>query len=734
MSWQQKLIRLSLASPITLGIGIFVLLLWALMGVARLNLDVNFNDYFAKDDPRFIDAKRMQHSFERNDEFLMLLESKINDEPWSSEHRQTQLMNFVAQLQRKQAIDEVGGYVEFVNQSQRQSPILSYKQHPRLPLVLSADEQAIMLTLHLNQDDQDKFGNTTLWREHHIDSVLSLSQFYWRSQGVEVHLTGAEALNWQYAKVLRHDLSWFAPGLLLVITFMALMFIKSRWWLMAIAANCLMILLLTLGIAGWFNLTLAAISAFIPVIIVTLSLAYSAHLYLGWQRIGTQVDDGTGTNAIAATFEHNRKPLFYATLTTAFGFSLLSVSPSPPIQAFGVLVACAVLIHYLLCHTLLVTVAAKAQISAVTFDRVTRFSKVATMAKRISGYPKAVMALVVLLSLVAASSAFKLKLNDDPMSYFADDNPLAISQQKVQQYFYGINLLHIQVPTSPYAIYDKAYLSFLYRFGRYLQSQDEVKRVSHIGDWVKSAGLSSSQLKRLAHENTVAELGLGAEISTGFESSLLTIYLKPLTAREMVEFEQKVELWLGENQGQLQVGKLTSSNLMFAHLCLDNAKSMLLSFAIALSLLSVILGLIKRSFAFAVAGLSLNFLPLLWMFGLWQVTGGFISIGTAVVLGIMLGIIVDDTLHLMLKLPVASDDKTEVPGLTEQFWQQYSGVIPVVSFTTMTLVLGFGIGLISEFGPIIQLSLLSVIVISFAWLFDVIVLPVVYRYLLRRPL
>ena len=158
---------------------------------------------------------------------------------------------------------------------------------------------------------------------------------------------------------------------------------------------------------------------------------------------------------------------------------------------------------------------------------------------------------------------------------------------------------------------------------------------------------------------------------------------------------------------------------------------MLSSFAVALLALAVLLSLLKRSLLFGFMGLLLNFLPLLWVFALWQLNGGFISLGTAVVLGMMLGVIVDDTLHLMLKLP--SDNRSQ--DNIALMWQGLSKVLPVISFTTLTIALGFSIGLLSDFTPIAQLSLLSCLVVLFAWGFDVLMLPVLYqRWVLRRRL
>ncbi|MGS0725161.1 efflux RND transporter permease subunit, partial [Shewanella sp. 0m-11] len=218
-----------------------------------------------------------------------------------------------------------------------------------------------------------------------------------------------------------------------------------------------------------------------------------------------------------------------------------------------------------------------------------------------------------------------------------------------------------------------------------------------------------------------------SELSVDKQSSLMTLYLQPMTAMELIAFEQRVDTWLAENAIGVGVSPPLGSNLLFAHLSVDNANSMLVSFAVALIGLAILLSVLKRSLIFGFMGLLLNFLPLLWVFALWQMNGGFISLGTALVLGMMLGIIVDDTLHLMLKLP----DRGEIT--TVSIWDSLSKVLPVISFTTLTITLGFSIGLLSDFTPISQLSLLSCLVVLFAWGFDVLMLPVLYRrWLLRK--
>ncbi|ABZ77797.1 exporter of the RND superfamily protein-like protein [Shewanella halifaxensis HAW-EB4] len=702
---------------------IAALLLLSVMGFARLNLELDFNDYFAPSDPRFVAFNSMMDKFERHDQLWLLLETPKD---WRDKESKAQLIDFLGKIKANQDINSIQGYNQFVQGTAKQDKILAYKSHPRLPSVLSANGHAMLLKLQLNRHRAQEFNTQSLWLDDVLQKVDRDSREYWLPLGVNTYFNGTHALNWQYAKVLGHDLSWFAPALLGIIFLMAALFIRQALWIFAICINSGIALVLSMGLAAWLKLTLAAITAFVPVIIVTLGLAYASHLYFGWRA---EINRGqTHQQALRYTVKVNQAPLFYSTITTIFGFSLLMFSPSPPIQSFGLLVAFAVLCNYVLSLTSLIFFAKHSKASV---SKGLDFSGVVAIARYNAKRPRAVMMGIVLFSAFALVSVSKLTLNDDPLSYFESTNPFIVSSQKMAQYFSGINLQHYVVASADNKQIAKAEISFVYRFSRFLKRQPQVVKVQHIGDWIKSVGVGQNQFKQILAKNTVVELGLASELSADKQSSLVTLYLQPMTAMELIAFEQRVADWLAEHllehPAEIRVSPPIASNLLFAHLSVDNANNMLLSFAIALVALAILLSILKGSLLFGLMGLLLNFLPLLWVFALWQINGGFISLGTAVVLGMMLGIIVDDTLHLMLKLP----DQVQLSETC--MWDCLHKVLPVISFTTLTIALGFSIGLLSAFSPIVQLSLLSCLVVIFAWGFDVLMLPVLYRrWILRK--
>ena len=87
-------------------------------------------------------------------------------------------------------------------------------------------------------------------------------------------------------------------------------------------------------------------------------------------------------------------------------------------------------------------------------------------------------------------------------------------------------------------------------------------------------------------------------------------------------------------------------------------------------------------------------------------------------MGMILGIVLDDTIYLLTThrrgLQRDLDDPTAYA---------LRRVAPALVVTTITLVSGLSLGLLSDFGPIRNMSLLSVMIIAAALVVDLLLLP-----------
>jgi predicted RND superfamily exporter protein len=687
------------------------LCLLALLGVSKLALDADYSTYFAKDAPLFTAFKRYQDEFSRQNELVLLLEANpgeifpLQDNAFS---------RFKAGLIKLPVVDEINGYGQHELAS---AAALSYKSKPKHMAFISSDSRSVLLSLTFKPEainGAKALLNTLSGVKTYVDEFT-----VGPDREFSAYYSGALTLNWQYVTVLKHDLLWFIPGLAIIFTLMLWLVIRERMWLLGISISSVVTLSLTLGLAGWGGFTLAAISGFIPVVVVSLSVAYAVHLYFGWRNA---IDEGgSESEALAHSLEINIRPLFWGSLTTAMGFSLLALSPSPPIQDFGKLVAFAVIVNFLVNLTVLVPFAKRAHAKALSVKVNTGIlCRIQALSWR---YKRSILGLGTLLSLLAIYSVSGLKFDDDAMNYFPESNMFSQSKLKMEQDFNGVNQIYYVIDTDT-SIAEREYVSKVNQFNRFLRSQEEVLEVNSITDWIRLYGIGANQLKRLLDEPSVMNSAVKHLINKEGTASVVTVDLIPMTAAELISFEAKIADWNRQHSSEISIGQGLSQSLIFAHLSLSNARTMLYSFAAALFFLLLIVSLLKRSFKLGLLALTMNLLPLIWVFGIWQWLGGGLSLGSAIVMGMMLGIIIDDSLHLLLKV------NENQPNSLDYIPRILLSVMPAVAFTSLLLFIGFSLGLASDFLPIVELSFLSMLIVFFAFIFDLLLLPILFKLII----
>jgi predicted RND superfamily exporter protein len=116
-----------------------------------------------------------------------------------------------------------------------------------------------------------------------------------------------------------------------------------------------------------------------------------------------------------------------------------------------------------------------------------------------------------------------------------------------------------------------------------------------------------------------------------------------------------------------------------------------------------------------------NILPAALAFGIWGLFVGQVNMAVAVVTGMALGVIVDDSVHFLTKYQIArkaagADAKSAVVSA-------FTGVGTALLITTIILVAGFAILAQSSFGLNSAMASLTAIALFMALIADLTLLP-----------
>jgi predicted RND superfamily exporter protein len=158
--------------------------------------------------------------------------------------------------------------------------------------------------------------------------------------------------------------------------------------------------------------------------------------------------------------------------------------------------------------------------------------------------------------------------------------------------------------------------------------------------------------------------------------------------------------------------------------------SQIKSFLLAFIMVSVIMILFLRSLKLGILAMIPNLMPILFTMALMPILRISLDIGTVMVAGIALGLVVDDTIHFLFrfKLEIKRTNNVKI-AIAHSI---ASTGRPVV-FSSIVLSLGFFVLVFASLKPIIHFGILSSTVILLAMLFDLVVLPAILGFISFRP-
>jgi predicted RND superfamily exporter protein len=204
-----------------------------------------------------------------------------------------------------------------------------------------------------------------------------------------------------------------------------------------------------------------------------------------------------------------------------------------------------------------------------------------------------------------------------------------------------------------------------------------------------------------------------------FRSASVAVGLPRLQSQQLLQLEQEILNWFKTNAPELKVN-VTGHALLFAGIGKELTQNMFVGGLLSAMVISVLIGLFLGNLKIGIISLIPNLFPAAVVYGIWGVGSGIIDIAAAGTLSISLGIVVDDTIHI-LKRYISYRNRGYSPdhSLHLTFEQVGSALV----LTTVVLSAGMLILTFSIFGPNKTTAQLMASIISVALLFDLVMLP-----------
>ena len=574
--------------------------------------------------------------------------------------------------------------------------------------------------------------------------------------GIDARMSGTVIFDQTFMEVSLADLKILVPATFAAMALLLLLLTQGLGGTFAIMLVVALAVMAAVGTGGWIGLPMTAASAIAPIVVLTVAIANSVHVYLGvvlclrTDPSGVPGDRNadaplrrtdTGArkhDAIIESVRVNLQPVFVASLTTALGFLSMNFSEVPPLRHLGIFVALGVGAAFVLSTTLLPALLSFLPISArASGGRLD--AAMSALAEFVVRRRRELLWVGGLTTIALVASIPRNELNDVFLHYFDESIEFRRDVEFTTENLTGLQMVEYSLESgAPEGITSPAYLSDVEAFAEWYEAQPETIHVDVITDTFRQLNMSMhgddpAEYRLPASQELAAQylllyelslppgLDLNNRIDFDKSATRVVVAMKTLSSNELLALNRRALQWVTENTPNITHAEASGTSLMFAHFGRRNIVAMLVGTTFALVGISLALILVLRSLRLGLASLVPNLVPAALGFGIWGLAVGEVGVSLSVVTAMTLGIVVDDTVHFLSKYQRARRELGCASPDAVRF--AFRTVGQALLTTSLVLVAGFVVVSLSSFELNAGMGKLTVLVIALALAADFLLLP-----------
>ena len=555
------------------------------------------------------------------------------------------------------------------------------------------------------------------------------------------YLTGPPVLNEAYSKGIYKESMVFGVLTVLIITLVLLFLLPSKRYLFVSLMAVAIPVTLLFGIITAFDYALNMISMLIPTILMVYSVSDVVHIINIYHKEGLVNPNIERLELLTLSIRKSFTPCFYTTLTTFVGYFALFLSPLPAFKNMGIFTCIGLLLSFLLVY--LVTIigfsfmalnfkVTKPLFALKTFNQ-TLF--IAWINRVTSAYKKPIIygfSLVLVLGLYAA---LHVKIDTNSLDLLAEGKAKK-DMRLVESLLKGSSRLQLNISSANgETILTKESISKLESFQAQLEANPLINApvsIINLKTFLEKrspvlfqSNITDEKVKETLASADTRGQGFFKFLSEDLQTASFTLSLKEMRTSELefvlADIEKKFKSSFNTDQYSLKINGFAVVFAQLNHFILETQfKSFFAAFFVAFLCLFVFI----RSVRTTTLVLIPNILPLMVLAIVMWLLDIPLDVSTAMITPIMLGIAMDDTIHLVYKYRKSSVN-TELPEERMDKAMQYTGSALVS--TTIALVAGFLIIASSATPSVSDFGILCAVTVAIALITDIFYLPALLK-------
>jgi predicted RND superfamily exporter protein len=543
------------------------------------------------------------------------------------------------------------------------------------------------------------------------------------AQGRQTYVAGTPLERHDVTYYLERDQQRIVPLVFLILLGVTYSIYRVKRLALIPPACVLISLAWTMGLVGFAGRPLNTITSLLPPVVMVVSISAAIHLLNQYiDEIEAGVDH---TEAVENAVRHVGMACFLTSLTTALGFFSLLFSPVPAVREFALFAGIGVLLSFVV--TIMCVPVALRYSGTLPLERLRHLKEGAIeglldrLIWWVSAHRGRIFAGTMLLLVGLCPGIWRLTEGTDIIRALKPHAPLRVSSEFIDQHLTGVNSLELLVqisgPPGPMAA---ATIRQVLAFSRWLRQQPGVTAV--YSPWQPLTGVRAELLTQDTQLTALATLlplvfPMQAWLAPNAQELRISARATAMRSDQFLALAQSVERQAEHVHLPLQV---TGHNYLLAQMSRTLVQTQIRALGFAAVMILGTMALALRSWRLGLLAVIPNVLPPLMIFGLMGWCGIALSAATTMIASVALGLIVDDTIHLLYRYKRECQTHGEGFVAIEQALRHTGRAL--IS-TTIILTLGFWAGILGSFRPTVHFSFLTGLTMILALVADLLVTP-----------
>lgn len=556
--------------------------------------------------------------------------------------------------------------------------------------------------------------------------------------GDRLFLVGSTIFDYSSSKVLRADVRRLFP--LALTLFLCTLLLLYRSWLFALVGLVLIVLPVaaTGGLVAALGIEFSTLTVSALLLVGTLAVADVLHVansfFLNMAKLGD------AATALRAALAKNFWAITATSSTTAIGETALLFSASPPVRVMGITVIIGVVIAWALAVMMLPLVLLKIRVARPA-GATWASGRLAAVSMACARRPWPVLAGFGALLLVATNGIALSRIDDSMSSWFSPRTAFRQGMDMLDAQYLGLRTMTLAtlVTDADRAAQDSEAEALPVRKAQ-TALQDRLSAATP-ATWLSAVTAARAHAARLAAGKPTGLRPDPARLSpdpppvttralsdaglmTQYEPGRVDYQVGYFDPRGTTTFETLATAAKVEAAARMAVPERAPTvqgvGLAFAGLSARNFNSIAWGSVAAFAIMTGSLMLVFGSWRMGALSMVPNLAPLVLVYGLWGYWDGRINMAAVSVFSVACGIIVDDTIHLILvyrRNRRAGLDVTTAIGRAQD--ASGTGVLA----TTIVIAAGFFLLGLSDFILTAQKATMVGAAITIAFFFDLFAMP-----------